>query len=393
MNTIRIIGLGTSDIDKMPLGVYKELKAAKQLYVRTMDHPAAELLKEEGADITAFDSYYEENDTFEGTYERITDTLLQAAQSGDVLYAVPGHPMVYETTTERLLEAAAAGHVKVEIAGGQSFIDDVITALKIPVNENFQLLDGTALSVNDLDYNKHTLITQVYDQLSVSEVKVTLLDYYNYDAPVYLVDKAGSADENIIESTISEIDFNVPDSNLLCMFVPKAAGEQYDNRSIAHMIHVFDTLVSEEDGCPWDSVQTHESLERYLLEESYEVIEAIEKEDDDGLVEELGDILLQVALHAAIGKKEGYFDFYDVLSSLNKKVVHRHPHVFGDETVENMDDLNEVWAKAKAAEGKKPKVKHEKEYAASVLKWMKETIHHDKPLNEIITEDDRHETR
>ncbi|MDO5359318.1 MAG: MazG nucleotide pyrophosphohydrolase domain-containing protein [Jeotgalicoccus sp.] len=392
MNTVRIIGLGTSDTDKMPLGVYKELKNAKKVFVRTMDHPAVAMLQNEGVEITSFDSYYEREDTFQDTYEEITAALLTAARAEDILYAVPGHPMVYETTTERLLEAADRGEVNVEIAGGQSFIDDVITALKIPVNENFQLLDGTALDIRDLDYRKHTLITQVYDQLSVSEVKVTLLEYYNYDAPVYLVDKAGSSDEEIITSTIAEIDFHVPDSNLLCMFVPKVSGEMYDNKTIGHMINVFDTLVSE-DGCPWDNTQTHESLERYLLEESYEVIEAIEKQDDDGLVEELGDILLQVALHAAIGKKEGYFDFYDVLSSLNKKVVHRHPHVFGDATVNDMDDLNEVWAKAKAAEGKKPKVKHEKEYAASVLKWMKETIHHEKPLHEIITEDDIHETR
>lgn len=392
MNTIKIIGLGTSDVNKMPLGIYKTLTNTKEIYVRTMDHPAVSMLVDEGIEIKSFDSYYENEDTFTDTYQEITNTLLDKAADGDILYAVPGHPMVYETTTERLLAAEKDGKVNVEIAGGQSFIDDVITALKIPVNENFQLLDGTALDIRDLDYRKHTLITQVYDQLSVSEVKVTLLDYYDFDAPVLLVDKAGSDDEEIIESTIAEIDFHVPDSNLLCMFVPRTSGAQYDNQSIGHMINNFDILVGE-NGCPWDKVQTHETLERYLLEESYEVIEAIEKEDDEGLVEELGDILLQVALHAAIGKKEGYFDFYDILSALNKKIKHRHPHVFGDATVENMDELSEVWAKAKAAEGKKPKVKHEKEYAETVLNWMTETIHNEIPLNEIITRNDNHETR
>src|SRR5699024_11144258 len=101
----------------------------------------------------------------------------------------------------------------------------------------------------------------------------------------FLVDKAGSIDEKIIESTIAEIDFHVPDSNLLCMFVPRAAGEQYDNKSLGHMINIFDKLVGE-DGCPWDKVQTHASLERCLVEEAYEVSVAIEREDDDGLVED-----------------------------------------------------------------------------------------------------------
>lgn len=391
MNTIKIIGLGTSDVDKMPLGVYKKLTSAKKVFVRTMDHPAVDMLEAEGMTITSFDAYYEQSETFTDTYEKIVETLLTAAETENVLYAVPGHPMFYETTTELLLEAEKNGKVNVEIIGGQSFIDDVVTALNVPVNENFQLLDGTALELTDLNYRQHTLITQVYDQLSVGEVKVTLLDYYTHDTPVFLVDKAGSPDEEIIETTLAEIDHRVPDSNLLCMFIPRVEDELYENKSIDYMIDIFDTLVGE-NGCPWDKKQTHKSLERYLIEESYEVIEAIEKEDDDGLVEELGDILLQVALHSAIGKKEGYFDFYDVLESLNKKIVRRHPHVFGDETVEDMDDLTKVWNDAKAAEGKKPKVKYEKEYAETVLEWMQETIHKKKPLAEIIKENNNHET-
>ena len=163
-------------------------------------------------------------------------------------------------------------------------------------------------------------------------------------------------------------------------------------RDIHHMTEIFDILVSEE-GCPWDKVQTHESIERHLIEESYELIEAIERQDDDAIVEELGDILLQVALHSAIGKKNGYFDFYDVLDSLNAKVVRRHPHVFGEASVESLDDLSRVWSEAKAKEGKKEKVKYEKAYGEIVLEWMKETIHHERALEDILKEGgDRDET-
>lgn len=127
MNTIRIIGLGTSDIDKMPLGVYKELKAAKQLFVRTMDHPAVEMLTDEGAEITSFDSYYEQNDTFEDTYARITDTLLKAAETADVLYAVPGHPMVYERRQSACLKRPQPGRLTLRLPAGR-----VLSTMSLP---------------------------------------------------------------------------------------------------------------------------------------------------------------------------------------------------------------------------------------------------------------------
>lgn len=117
------------------------------------------------------------------------------------------------------------------------------------------------------------------------------------------------------------------------------------------MNDLFNTLVSE-DGCPWDKVQTHESLERFLIEETYEVIEAIETEDDELLIEELGDILLQVGLHAPIANKDGYFDFYDILSRLNEKLVHRHPHVFGDIEEEETSDVNKIWNAQKEKKAK-----------------------------------------
>ncbi len=93
-----------------------------------------------------------------------------------------------------------------------------------------------------------------------------------------------------------------------------------------------------------------------------------------------------MALHSAIGNKDGYFNFLDVLSSMNQKVVRRHPHVFSDAVVEDMEDLDRVWKQAKKDEGKKEKIKYEKEYADKVLKWMKNTIHDQDPLSAQVEE-------
>lgn len=385
MNTINIIGLGSSDIDSMPVGIFKRIKSSENLFLRTEDHPVVSTLKEEGLNWKAFDEVYESSETFESTYEEICNQLIEAVQSADVDYAVPGHPLFYETTTEILMESAESGGYRVNIVGGQSFIDAVISAVEVPVNDGFQLLDASTLKLENLSHKKHTIITQVYDQFSLSEVKLTLLDYYPAEMNVKIVTAAGGSDEMVYETPLHELDHMQITSNLMALFIPEIELEMQDNRSMHYMMELFDTLVSE-DGCPWDKSQTHESLEKYLIEEAYEVIEAIERQDDEAIVEELGDILLQVALHSAIGNKDGYFNFLDVLSSMNEKVVRRHPHVFSDAVVEDMDDLDQVWEQAKKDEGKKEKIKYEKEYANKVLGWMKNTIHHQESLSDQVEE-------
>ncbi|CAD2071956.1 MazG nucleotide pyrophosphohydrolase domain-containing protein [Phocicoccus pinnipedialis] len=381
---ITIIGLGSSDVDQMSLRIYRALQNSEHLYLRTNDHPAVQMLDDEGIKYESFDHIYEANDTFTDTYQTIADILIEASKDKDIVYAVPGSPLIYETTTEMLLSHAKnSNDLEVEIIGGQSFIDVCIAALEIPVNDGFQILDGSNLRFADFNHHQHTLITQVYDLFSVSNAKLELLEFYPHDTTVYLVDKAGSIDQRIIKAELSEIDHNVPTSNLMTMYVPKVESNALDNRSIHHMNDLFNTLVGE-DGCPWDKVQTHESLERYLIEEAFEVIEAIETEDDELLIEELGDILLQVGLHAAIANKDSYFDFYDVLSRLNEKLVHRHPHVFGDVEAETTSDVHQVWNKQKEKEGKEARVKYEKEYADIILPWMKETIHNKRALRDIL---------
>ncbi|MCD8157367.1 MAG: nucleoside triphosphate pyrophosphohydrolase [Clostridiales bacterium] len=114
-------------------------------------------------------------------------------------------------------------------------------------------------------------------------------------------------------------------------------------------LKIMDRLLAE-DGCPWDRVQTHESLKRYLIEESYEVIDAIDKKSAEGLCEELGDVLLQVVFHSKLAEKEGLFSFDDVVKGVSHKMVHRHPHVFGKAQADTPDEVLTSWEEIKKEE-------------------------------------------
>lgn len=110
------------------------------------------------------------------------------------------------------------------------------------------------------------------------------------------------------------------------------------------------TRLRAPNGCPWDREQDHKSLKRYLIEESYEVLEAIDEEDPDKLKEELGDLLLQVVFHAEIAKEAGIFDMSDVIDGICKKMINRHRHVFGEEEAETPDDVMKIWEEVKKSE-------------------------------------------
>ena len=104
------------------------------------------------------------------------------------------------------------------------------------------------------------------------------------------------------------------------------------------------------DGCPWDRAQTHETLRPNMLEEAYEAVDAIDDNDMPHLREELGDVLLQVLLHSQIAKEEGHFDIEDVAKELKDKLIHRHPHVFGNAKINTAEEVKAEWDKLKAEE-------------------------------------------
>ena len=105
-----------------------------------------------------------------------------------------------------------------------------------------------------------------------------------------------------------------------------------------------------ENGCPWDKKQTHQTLMKYLFEESNEYNEAVKKQDYENMKEELGDVLLQIIFHAQIAKENNKFDIYDVLDTINEKMIRRHPHVFGNSKAKTEEEIRVEWEKIKAEE-------------------------------------------
>ncbi|MFK2826957.1 nucleoside triphosphate pyrophosphohydrolase [Bacillus sp. B190/17] len=349
--SITIIGLGAGDINQLPLGVYRLLLQSTHIFARTLDHPViTELEKEEGIRFESFDSIYEKHDQFEAVYEEIASILTdQARKYGDIVYAVPGHPIVAEKTVQLLLERSRIDDLEVTIAGGHSFLDDLFASVHADPIEGFQFLDGTSLKKEDLNIFQHVVIAQVYDAFVASDVKLTLMEKYPDEHEVIVVTAAGSADQQTKKMPLYELDREVELNNLTSLYVPPIQNEEDTYKEFSILRNIIAQLRGP-DGCPWDREQTHESLKKYLIEEAYELLDAIDREDDDHIIEELGDVLLQVLLHAQIGEDEGMFSIEDVIESISRKMIRRHPHVFGDAKAENAEAVISNWQEIKKQE-------------------------------------------
>ncbi|MTW86523.1 nucleoside triphosphate pyrophosphohydrolase [Virgibacillus dakarensis] len=343
---IEIIGLGAGDIDQLPLGIYKKLtNTTKEIYVRTMKHPVIEALQAERVSFVSFDEVYESKEHFRDVYQEITEKLVEHSLESPVIYAVPGHPMLAEKTVQLLLER---NDTAVTVAGGQSYLDDLFTGLAIDPIDGFQFVDATSFKRSQLDYQHHIIFCQVYDRFIASEVKLELLEDLPADYQITIVEAAGSNQEKMTTIPLTELDHVMEISNLTSVYIPPVPQKQ-----LHHTFNRLREVIAElrgPKGCPWDKEQTHESLREYAIEEVYELIDAIDAGDDEGIIEELGDLLLQVMLHSQIGEDAGYFTVDDVIKSITDKMIHRHPHVFGDKKADSIADVYTNWDALKQEE-------------------------------------------
>lgn len=346
---IKILGLGPGAKEALTLGAIEVLKQGTKVLLRTEKHPTVDYIKHMGISFETYDFAYDKFDNFDEVYEFIAEDIIKNHEEfKDLIYVVPGHPLVAERSVKILMDKCKTSSIEAEIIPAVSFIDVVMERLNIDPIEGLKIIDAFDIDNQVLDKRNGIIITQVYDNFIASEVKIKLSEYYGDDFEIYFVRAAGiKEEESIRKIPIYEIDRQPDIDYLTSLYIPKDLKQS--PKDFKDLLDIMEKLRSE-DGCPWDREQTHESLKRYLLEESYEVVEAIDEKDEDKIIEELGDVLLQVVFHANIGKEEGYFNINDVINAISKKMIERHPHVFGDVTADTSEEVLVNWDKLKKKE-------------------------------------------
>lgn len=349
MGEITIVGLGPGSFGLITVDTLEKLRTAETLLLRTAKHPTVTELVKLGIPFTSYDSIYEEKESFEEVYMAIAqECIKQAVMGKKVVYAVPGSPLVAEKTVMLIRKLAAEQNVPITILPGMSFLEVLYTRLAIDPIEGITVLDAADLASIPPEVTTALVVTQVYNTYVASEAKLVLMENYPDDFEVIVVKNLGLPDEQLLTVPLFELDRVPGIDHLTSVYVPHrpAVSQSF---SLEPILSVMAKLRSKE-GCVWDIEQTHPSLRRYMVEEVYEVLEAIELENGDYLCEELGDLLLQIVFHARIAEESKIFSMQDVIDTVTEKMVRRHPHVFGDIKVRDAGEVVLNWDAIKKQE-------------------------------------------
>ena len=331
---IVVCGLGPGGPDRLTEATAAVLAGPDPVRLRTARHPSAD----RAVDAVSFDEVYERAGSFDEIYRAIAaEVIAAAADHGRVVYAVPGSPLVLERSVRYLRTAVEAeDQVDVELMPALSFLDEVWARLGVdPVDDGVRMVDGLRFAADAADQRGPLLVPHVHSQWVLSDIKLAL--DVGPEQSVTVLQRLGTDQERVFEVPWPELDRAVEADHLTTLYLPEVVGAV--GFELARSVEMMGRLRRD---CPWDREQTHRSLRRFLIEETYEVVEAIDRleaaepgSDAEGrayaeLEEELGDLWFQVLFHAELAAEAGQFALDDVARTLTDKMIQRHPHVYGD---------------------------------------------------------------
>lgn len=344
--TVTVCGLGPGGVDLVTDQTKNAIAVAppSASFVRTRRHPSASLM----AHGQSFDAVYDSGDELDAVYRRIADEVVAAALShGEALYAVPGSPLVLERAVRYL---RSRDEIEVRLLPAVSFLDASWAELAVdPVEAGVRLVDGHTFATSAAGQSGPLLVAHAHAPWVLSDIKLAI--DAGPEQRVVVLQRLGTPEASVFELAWPELDRSFEPDHLTSLYLPDVAAPAA--ASLQQSVELMHRLRQD---CPWDAEQTHASLRKYLLEEAYEVMEAIDEVERgeplgyEHLEEELGDLWFQILFHAELAAEAGHFTVADVATTSDNKLVGRHPHVFGDVVAKDAAAVAENWEAIKKVE-------------------------------------------
>lgn len=337
MQKIIIVSLGAGPRSQLTLGALERLRKAKRVILRTGEVDAARFLAEEGIAFDTLDALHEACEDFDEFTAAAAEQVAHAAARSQVVYAVLD--ALSDETAAALLEKYPD---KVEFTGGAGLSLPLLQAAgaRLPV----RVSPATGLTVPDTQDG--LLVVEMNTRMLAGSCKLLLSSWYGDDCEALFFPPAEKETRAFLRLPLCEIDRQPKYDHTTAVYLPPVPLEKRERYDLWDLTRVMDILRGE-NGCPWDRAQDHRTLSRYLIEEAYETSEAVEAEDWEHVAEELGDVLLQVIFQANIGAQYGTFELSDVTTSICRKMIERHTHIFGSQHCDTADDVAANWERLK----------------------------------------------
>lgn len=334
MGRLTIVGTGL-EIGNLTFAAAELLQSGAKVILHTDRIGCAEWLREKGIEFTSLDSLYETCPDFDEHAKAVAETVIAAAETEDVVYAVYD---IRDRSAQRIM----AARKKTDVVAGPP-TEGALFAL---AEGSTRMLEASDWENFKLSASDHALIREIDSRALASEVKLKLMETYPEESTAYLL----SGDGTVARLPLFDLDRYKKYDHRTCALV-RAEGDvtKLERFGFDDLVRIMERLQAP-DGCSWDRVQTHASLRACMLEETYEVIEAIDAEDTEHLYDELGDLMMNIVMQAVIAKKHGEFEIGDCLTAICRKMISRHSHIFGNDTAGDPDTVMDLWTRNKMKE-------------------------------------------
>ena len=334
MNRITVVGVGL-EIGQLTFAAAEALTGGARVILHTDRIGCAKWLNEKGIPFDALDELYESIEDFDEHAQKAAEHVMEAAQVSDVVYAV------YDVRDRSVYALNRLG-VRMEVIAGPS-VEGALLAHLDGATRMLEASDWESFRLSAMD---NALVRELNSRELASEVKLKLMECYP-DETRCLV---RMGDGSVARAPLYDLDRLKGYDHRCCALIPAQRDlMKLERYSFDELVQIM-RILQGPGGCPWDREQTHESLRPFMLEETYEAIDAINQGDTDHLYDELGDILMQVVMQAEIGRKHGEFDISDSITAICDKMIQRHTHIFGTDSAGDAEQVLDLWTRNKMKE-------------------------------------------